>query len=62
MAVALLNVPGMMLAVTPTVTLTIARNVLIVVPVILDEIDRLAAGVVLVAVLAPVLCVAGRYV
>ncbi len=37
------------------------RNIDIVVPFILYEIDRMAAGVVLAAVLAPVLRMAGRH-
>ncbi len=52
----------MMLATTPAVALAVARHVLMLVPVILHEIDRLATGVVLAAMLAPVLSVTRRYV
>src|SRR5947207_257932 len=40
----------------------LCRHVLLLVPVLLHEVDRLAAGVVLAAVLLPVLCMAGGHV
>ena len=43
------------------VAFAVLRDVFVVVPVFLHEVDLLAAGIVLVAVLAPFLGVAGRY-
>ena len=43
------------------VTFTIAWNVNLVVPIFLHEIDRLAAGIVFVAMLTPFLRMARRY-
>ena len=42
--------------------LAVARNVLVLVPVVVDEVDGTAAGVVLAAVLPPVLFVSRRNV
>jgi len=44
-------------AATLTMALTVVRDVLLVIPVFLDEIDRTSAGVVLIAVLVPMLLV-----
>ncbi|MFD2271909.1 hypothetical protein ACFS07_14010 [Undibacterium arcticum] len=41
--------------------LTVARNVDVVIPTILDEIDPLTAGIVSIAILAPVLGMARRH-
>ncbi len=43
------------------VAFTVLRDVFVVVPVLLHEVDWLAAGIVLVAMLAPFLGVAGRH-
>src|SRR5258708_39036544 len=50
-----------MLAMVPAMTFAVARRVLILVPAILHEVDRLAARVVLAAILAPILRVFRRY-
>src|SRR5262252_212048 len=42
-------------------TITVVRNVHVVVPAFLHEVDRLATCVVLSAVLVPVLCVSRRH-
>ena len=42
------------------VAFVVLRDVFVVVPALLHEVDWLAAGIVLVAVLAPFLGVAGR--
>lgn len=44
------------------ITLLVARNVFPLVPVILDKIDPLTAGVVLAAVLTPMFCVPRRHI
>ena len=62
MVVSLAMFIAMTLFLTSAVHLTVAWHVLFVVPAILHEIDRLPAGVVLVAVLAPVLLMARTYV
>lgn len=46
---------------TVTMVLPITRDVLVVIPVVLYKVDPLAAGVVPVAMLAPVLAMPGRY-
>ena len=51
-----------MLPLTSAVSLAIARHVLSVIPVIPHEVDPLAAGIILMAVLAPVLRVTRRNV
>lgn len=56
-AIAAAIVPA--IAVTPT-TLLIARRIFTFVPLVLNKIDTLATGAVFVAVLAPVLGMAGR--
>ena len=61
MAVPFAAVITMTLAASSTVALTVMRRVHIAVPAILYEVDRLAAGVVPAAMLAPVLRVTRGY-
>ena len=44
------------------IALPISRHILIVVPVMVNEVDRATAGVVFATMLAPVLLMAGRHV
>jgi hypothetical protein len=52
----------MLSAIFLRITCLLMRNIDIVVPSIFYEIDRVAAGIVFAAVLAPVLLMTGRYV
>ena len=52
---------AVVIAIMLGVMLTILWHIHLVVPAILDEIDRVAAGVVLATMLAPVLRVPRRY-
>jgi hypothetical protein len=50
----------LIVVVTP-VALLVTRNILAVVPVVLDKVDAFPAGIVFVAVLAPMFGMAGRH-
>ena len=54
-----MSMPVPMVVVIPAIT-SVARDVFVVVPIIAHEVDRSAAGIVLGAMLAPVLLVPRR--
>lgn len=54
-------VAAALILIVPTMLFLITRNVLAVVPAVLHKVDPLAAGVVFVAVLAPISGMARRY-
>jgi len=59
-AIIAIAVPTMTIASAAAMFFLVMRDVSVVVPVFLDEIDALAAGTVLVAILIPMLGMAGR--
>ncbi|BCB26755.1 hypothetical protein SKTS_16410 [Sulfurimicrobium lacus] len=56
-------IPALVAAVIPTIAVTflVTRDILAVIPSVLHEVDALAAGIVFVAVLAPVFGVTWGY-